>query len=508
MSDTQPSDRAPSATTRIASRILGAMRRVIATLGWFLLGTFVLLVTLGVLRLNRRPDLSLWHTAKLDAEFHANGIVDTYPAYNALEERLFAELDEEVVARVPATQQSAISRFTRDSLSNPSRWPRNWNRSWELKAEHPKAAVVLVHGMSDSPYSLHSIGERLNAEGVYVVALRLPGHGTIPGALVDVTWRDLAAAVDLAVRYAKQRSEGAPVYLIGYSAGGVLGVHYALRSLDDSTLPKLDGLVLISPAMGVTRAAALASWQARLGHALGLGKLEWEALGPEYDPFKYNSFAINAADLVYRLGIDVQEKFDAAGPEKLRGMPPILAFQSAVDATVSTPAVVTNLFDKLPAGRNELVLFDINRHALIEQILANDPKPALEKLLGDGTPRFDITVVTNEGPETAAVVARTRRAGQPVATSIPLGLSWPRDLHSLSHVALPMRYDDPLYGGDESVSSPGIRIGVVSLRGERGVLRIGAAEMLRLRWNPFYPWMEARVLELMKLTSPLPAAVQ
>ena len=47
-------------------------------------------------------------------------------------------------------------------------------------------------------------------------------------------------------------------------------------------------------------------------------------------------------------------------------MPPVLAFQSVVDTTVSTPAVALELLDRLPAGRNELVLFDLNRQAGID----------------------------------------------------------------------------------------------------------------------------------------------
>jgi hypothetical protein len=67
-------------------------------------------------------------------------------------------------------------------------------------------------------------------------------------------------------------------------------------------------------------------------------------------------------------------------------------------------------------------------------------------------------------------------------------------VYSLSHVALPFREDDPLYGHLHPERSPGIQVGGASLRGERGVLRIGAAALLRLTWNPFYPWLEERVL--------------
>ena len=46
---------------------------------------------------------------------------------------------------------------------------------------------------------------------------------------------------------------------------------------------------------------------------------------------------------------------------------------------------------------------------------------------------------------------------------------------------------------------PGIRLGEIALRDERGVLQIGAADMLRLRWNPFYPFVQQRLLSFFSL---------
>ena len=80
------------------------------------------------------------------------------------------------------------------------------------------------------------------------------------------------------------------------------------------------------------------------------------------------------------------------------------------------------------------------------------------------------------------------------------GLSWPEDVYSLSHVALPIPFDDPVYGGDEAgPPSPGIALGDLALRGEKGVLRVPAADMLRLRYNPFHSYLEHRVLVFMGL---------
>jgi alpha-beta hydrolase superfamily lysophospholipase len=196
--------------------------------------------------------------------------------------------------------------------------------------------------MSDSPYSLRTIGKSLHEAGATVIGLRVPGHGTAPSGLVEVHWQDMAAAVRLAMKHLQKTSRGKPLFIIGYSNGSALALHYALSTLDDPQLPKADGLVLVSPAIGVTPLAAFAVWQARLGHLLGLDKLAWNDIEVEYDPYKYNSFAVNAGDQVYRLTSEIQnllQKNMAAG--KLQKLPAILAFQTIVDATVSFHAVVT-----------------------------------------------------------------------------------------------------------------------------------------------------------------------
>ena len=73
------------------------------------------------------------------------------------------------------------------------------------------------------------------------------------------------------------------------------------------------------------------------------------------------------------------------------------------------------------------------------------------------------------------------------------------NVFSLSHVALPFDVTDSLYGGTPNPPSPGVQLGGTALRGERGVLHIGAAAMLRQRWNPFYPYLEARTLTFLGL---------
>ena len=476
-------------------------RRIRGLLGWAVrtllqgsLGALLLLLGLAIYYLESRPDLELWHLARLDAEFRAGDPVADLRQYRALEERLFAELDAEVVSRVPVGPRERINRFSRGSLSDPGRWPAAWNRSFEWPAAAPRAGVLLLHGLSDSPYSLRALGRRLHGAGAHVVGLRLPGHGTAPSGLVRVRWQDMAAAVRLVVADLQSRLGPAPLYVVGYSTGAALAVHYALTALEDPSLPRVEALVLISPAIGVSPFAVLAVWQDRLGRWLGLEKLAWESIQPEYDPFKYGSFAVNAGDQVYRLTVEIRGRIDALEETRLAALPPILAFQSVVDATVSTRALLQDLFFRLPSGGHELVLFDVNRRAELAPLLTEDPRETFGPLLADRQLDFTLRVITNADTESRSVEAR-RRTGGAAATRTPLDLAWPPEIYSLSHVALPFPPDDPLYGALASPADPGIQIGALAPRGERGVLRISGDELLRLRWNPFYPYLEELVLD-------------
>jgi len=477
------------------------LKQLFKALAYGLIGGFIVLIAVFVYYLDSRPDLHAWHEEILDKEFEAGSSIQDFEGYLALEDRLFAQLDVQVYDQISSEQRQAINRYNRGSYSDPGRWPTNWNRTYELAVDAPEVGVLLLHGMSDSPYSLRGLGQRLNGAGAQVLGLRLPGHGTAPSGLVEVHWQDMAAAINLALRHLRDKLGNKPIYIVGYSNGGALAVHHALVALNDSSLIQPNGLILISPAIGVTKLAALAVWQARLGHLLGLDKLAWNDVLPEYDPYKYGSFAVNAGDQSYRLSLAIQAQMKALQADQLQRMPPVLTFQSIVDATVSMPAVIHGLFERLPEAGHELVLFDINHVYEIENLLRSDPRAEIRETLGPAVEPYTLTLITNEHNERDEVFARTKSAGSTESKMKTIGLSWPKGLYSLSHVAMPIARNDPLYGGPEAEKSPGIELGKLALRGERNVLQIGAADMLRLRWNPFYPYLEQRVLEFVGLIS-------
>jgi hypothetical protein len=289
---------------------------------------------------------------------------------------------------------------------------------------------------------------------------------------------------------------------VGYSNGGALAVNYALEAANESSLPQVSSLALLSPEIGLTRVAALAVWQARLGTLLGLDKLAWNSLQPEFDPFKYGSFSVNAGDVAYRITIEIQRRITELDQNgKLKNLAPILAFSSIVDATVSAPDLVRGLFSRIPQGGHELVLFNINGVANIEPILKWDPSKMFEALQQIQDRTFTLSLVTNKNALSTEVMLSSLAPGRDDSVNKELGLRWPDDVYSLTHVALPFPPDDPLYGGQGNLESPGIHLGDIALRGERDVLRIAPSEMLRLRWNPFYSYLEDRVLVFFELDS-------
>ena len=250
------------------------------------IGSVAILIGGYIYLLDARPDLSIWHQTVLDAEYTADSdeIVD-FDDYLQLENRLFKQLREQVYDRIAPEDRHQVLRYSTGSLMDPESFPRNWNRTFELAPDEPVGGVLLLHGLSDSPYSLRSLGELLYRHGYHVVGLRIPGHGTIPSGLLDTQWEDWASAVRIAaIHVAGKAGPDRPLFLFGYSNGGALSVEYALASLEQDSLPVPDGLVLLSPAIGVSGVAALASWQASLGRLIGLDKMAWNTIELEFDP--------------------------------------------------------------------------------------------------------------------------------------------------------------------------------------------------------------------------------
>jgi hypothetical protein len=171
----------------------------------------------------------------------------------------------------------------------------------------------------------------------------------------------------------------------------------------------------------------------------------------------------------------------------------VLVFLSTVDSTVLAEAVVDVLLEHLAPGNHELVLFDVNRYSMVQQLLVSDPGPLTQRLLTMPKRTFGLTVITNQSPDTLQVKELRAPPGSGEQTMRPLDLSWPRTVFSLSHVALPFPPDDPLYGYEPGPLGDHVQLGRIEVRGENGVLTLPMWALTRQRSNPFHAYLLERL---------------
>jgi len=169
-------------------------------------------------------------------------------------------------------------------------------------------AVVLLHGLTDSPHFVRAIGARFFEKGFTVLAPLLPAHGKIkPGFMLDANlddWRqEVKNAVDLAKESAKHVSIG------GLSLGGALALEYSVRKPEDIG----GGLFLFSAAMDLLgRKGDLAEIALRKDILVSpLSKRQdkrgKDLIGP--NPYRYGRMDLDGASQLSRLIKDIDNRY-------------------------------------------------------------------------------------------------------------------------------------------------------------------------------------------------------
>ena len=156
---------------------------------------------------------------------------------------------------------------------------------------------LLIHGLTDSPYLMRSIGESLHRAYPCAVvrAVLLPGHGTVAGDTLTMSHEEWMAITDYGVHSFQQMEDITDLYLIGFSTGTSLAIKYMH---DGNATEKIHGLVLLSAALKAnTRFAGLASIVQHFK--------TWSAVYEERDAARYESFSMHAGAEFYELTKDL-----------------------------------------------------------------------------------------------------------------------------------------------------------------------------------------------------------
>ena len=231
---------------------------------------------------------------------------------------------------------------TRQDLDQRAQWIIEANSPFELRpTTQPTYGVLLIHGLLDSPFIMRDIGEQLRKQGCLVRSILLPGHGTVPGALLNTHYKEWIQAVHYGVTTLK--SEVKKIFLAGYSTGANLSIYHAAT---DNTIM---GSILLSPAFRINSPFTfLVNWHRAISWPWERAK--WFYISKEFDYVKYCSVPLNA---IYQVDCLAQE-IKKINHEKLTHCPLFIALSYE---------------DKVVCSKASLDYFQKNKHPISQMFL-------------------------------------------------------------------------------------------------------------------------------------------
>ncbi|MBT5470115.1 MAG: hypothetical protein HOK41_05890 [Nitrospina sp.] len=188
----------------------------------------------------------------------------------------------------------------------------------------PSKGVLLIHGLTDSPFLMRDLGKIFKENCFWVRSILLPGHGTVPGDLLNIKYSQWVEATDSGIDSFSGIVDD--LYIAGFSTGASLSLHHVLRKKNPKNIK---GLILISP--GIKENTSLGFVAGFIG-SIGkfIPKAGWLDLLPDEDKVKYESFSANAGAQFHYLAKELRQ-LAADNPPITT---PIYMAISSADATV------------------------------------------------------------------------------------------------------------------------------------------------------------------------------
>ena len=84
-----------------------------------------------------------------------------------------ASVRAEVSQKLAPGERVPINRYFEASPIYPAHFAHDWNRSYVMEPDgQPVGVVVLLHGLTDSPYSLRHVAKRYRDRGFVAIGIR------------------------------------------------------------------------------------------------------------------------------------------------------------------------------------------------------------------------------------------------------------------------------------------------------------------------------------------------
>ncbi|KGJ97624.1 alpha/beta hydrolase [Colwellia psychrerythraea] len=246
-------------------------------------------------------------------------------------QQYLVETYQEIVTKNPrAAMPCPIVTDTYQQLAIKNQWSNTPNISqlvapFELAQNNNDKAIILIHGLTDSPFSFHDLSQFFFQQGFTVRTLLLPGHAIAPSELLNVEYSEWQQAAKFAIE--DTLNDYQQVYLGGLSTGGALIFDYLMqqKQVDE----KIKGLFMWSPA---SKAKNDLAWLAKYIDVIPF--VDWIDLDADIDFAKYESFPYNAAaqvDAIMRLVVGKE----VSASRQLHNIP-LFVVASEHDQTIDT----------------------------------------------------------------------------------------------------------------------------------------------------------------------------
>jgi len=234
--------------------------------------------------------------------------------------------------------------------------------------------VILIHGITDSPYYVQAIGERFHREGFNVVLPLLPAHGLKKPwpAMRKLRHTDWIADVDEITSLA--RGLGDRVSMGGFSTGGALTIRKVANDGDaiDGGLFLFSAALEIGQMLGSVLEGPLGPVLGRLIDVgtwarAGVGEIfssvfgsasqrasDDSAYGIGDDPYKYSVFFVEGAAELAKVIDEIDSHYQREGVARYSTITqPVFAAHSRTD-TAAMFSGVERLIDHHPDERKAL----------------------------------------------------------------------------------------------------------------------------------------------------------